>query len=202
MRLIVMTADRLFDDEPRLLNALFKEGMPRLHIRKPSASAEEMRNLIVQIDERYYDRLVLHDCFELLESFPLLGVHLNKRNPDVPMSRPVSVSCSCHSLSSLKPALQVCDYVFLSPIFDSISKTGYYQAFTEQELIEARELEVINDRVIALGGMSEQTIPLAAAYGFGGAAVLGALWGNTTNVLSEKELIKRLNRLWTIIKNQ
>jgi threonine dehydrogenase-like Zn-dependent dehydrogenase len=45
----------------------------------------------------------------------------------------------------------------------------------DETLLSAKASGLINERVIALGGISPKTIPHAAAYGFGGVAVLGAL---------------------------
>ena len=70
----------------------------------------------------------------------------------------------------------MCDYVFLSPIFDSISNQGYGKAFTSEELQNAKNQGLIGERTYALGGVELSRLPALRALGFGGAAVLGALW--------------------------
>jgi thiamine-phosphate pyrophosphorylase len=197
-QLIIITAERLFEGEAVALNKLFERGMATLHLRKPFATEEELKNLLLQIDRRYYSRIVLHDCHSLIDSFPLKGIHLNKRNPDMPSRRTFSVSRSCHSLKELE-TIGAFNYVFLSPIFDSISKTGYAQAFTREELLSAKATGLINEKVIALGGISPETIPLVAGYGFGGVAVLGALWENFPADKDENALLKRFDRLQSLL---
>jgi thiamine-phosphate pyrophosphorylase len=202
MQLIVITTEGLFNEEVLILNKLFERGMSRLHLRKPSANEEELGNLLLQIKTEYYERIVLHDHFSLLQSFPLSGVHLNRRNPFPPTAKQLSVSCSCHSFGEVLHLAGNYDYLFLSPIFDSISKLGYKQAFTAEELTTARSEGLINSNVIALGGVNEQTLPLAAKYGFGGVAVLGALWSKYMKDKNETALIKQFEVLSTLAKNR
>ncbi|MDD6809054.1 MAG: thiamine phosphate synthase, partial [Bacteroidales bacterium] len=47
------------------------------------------------------------------------------------------LSVSCHSLEELSAHKAKFDYLFLSPIFDSISKKGYSGRFTREQLLEA-----------------------------------------------------------------
>ena len=63
---------------------------------------------------------------------------------------------------------KMCDYVFLSPIFDSISKEGYASAFTSESIREAAEKGIIDKRVIALGGVDENNLLQVKDFGFGG----------------------------------
>ena len=78
------------------------------------------------------------------------------------------VSRSCHSLDELTAEA---NYLFLSPIFDSISKPGYRAAFSAEELRGK-----VDGRVFALGGVTFEQLPYIQELGFGGAAMLGAAW--------------------------
>lgn len=66
------------------------------------------------------------------------------------------------------------DYVFLSPIFDSISKQGYKAAFTRAELTEIRA--ILSQNVYALGGITFDNLKEVEQLGFCGAAMLGGFW--------------------------
>ena len=68
------------------------------------------------------------------------------------------------------------DYLFLSPIFDSISKRGYLSQFSIESLQNAAEEGLIDGKVFALGGVTQAKLPLLHELGFGGAAMLGAAW--------------------------
>ena len=69
-----------------------------------------------------------------------------------------------------------CHDVFLSPIYDSISKEGYAAAYSKAQLLEAARNGIIDARVMALGGISAEHLPEGKAIGFGGAVVLGDVW--------------------------
>ena len=47
----------------------------------------------------------------------------------------------------------------------------------------------------ALGGIDQTTLPLLRPFRFGGAAVLGALWGNHPSVDKEDSIITQYKKL-------
>ncbi len=192
-QLLVITTPAFFDGEAEILTRLFREGMARLHIRKPGCQADAFVKLISGIPVIYHRHIVLHDHFELAAQFALHGIHLNNRNPEQPEGFAGSVSRSCHTLDELAD-LSSCRYAFLSPIFTSISKAGYPQAFSPTSLVEAAGDGRINPKVIALGGINRDTIPRIAHLPFGGVAVLGALWGQPEDI-REQALVERYRAL-------
>jgi thiamine-phosphate pyrophosphorylase len=184
----------MLEGEAAAIDRLFAEGLETLHLRKPDATVHELRKMLEQIDCDFHERIVLHDHFALAGLYRLKGVHLNRRNPHPPADQRLSVSKSCHSLNELRE-LGRCSYAFLSPVFDSISKSGYNKAFTDEELIAARDEQLIGRNVYALGGVSLKEIPPAARYGFGGVAVLGALWEGFEENRNEETLLRRFDDL-------
>ena len=201
MKLIIITLEDIIENEAYILNRLFEEGLLILHLRKPLSTEQEVYCLISQINVEYHNRIVLHDHFSLVNSFNLKGVHLNSRNENCPDKVLSSVSRSCHSIECLELSDNF-DYVFLSPVFDSISKSGYNHAFTVEQLTEAKNQKIITKKVIALGGINTETIPQVANYGFGGVAVLGGLWLNFKADRNETNLLKRFNHFQLICNQQ
>lgn len=193
-KLIVITTPHFFQDEEFLLTALLREGLERLHIRKPTSNEEQIRHLLKIIPFEYHSRIVLHDYFDLAEKFQVGGIHLNQRNPDIPEGFKGNVSASCHSLQEIQ-ARKFLDYVFLSPIFPSISKEGYGIGFSMEFLQEASEKGIINSKVIALGGLDPSTISLLNPFPFGGYAVLGALWGKEPGKQKSQVILERFKKL-------
>ena len=104
-----------------------------------------------------------------------MGIHLNKRNPNIPEDYSGHISCTCRTLTELEVKKRVYDYVFLSPVFDSISKQGYSSAFSEEDLHRAAASGIIDSRVVALGGVTPERLPYLRSLGFGGAAMLGCV---------------------------
>ena len=177
MKLIVITRPEFIESEANRIAGLFSEKrMDLLHVRKPGSTLEQVRSLIVQIPPQFHSRLVLHDHFSLAEEFGLYGVHLNSRNPEPPDAWKGSVSRSCHSLDEILEYKDKCSYLSLSPIFDSISKSGYLSAFSREEISSAVAKGIIDDKVYALGGVTFDKLPLVQSMGFGGAMILGDAW--------------------------
>ena len=128
MRILVITGEAFRPSEAEEIRLLLDEGAERIHLRKPQAAEESMRRLIESLPQRLYPRLTLHDHLPLAVEYGLGGVHLNSRSRRVPDGFRGVVSCSCHTLEELALHPEA-DYCFLSPIFDSISKSGYRAAF-------------------------------------------------------------------------
>lgn len=190
---IVITKPEFFEGEAEQIVQLLDSGKADIvHIRKPLVSLadsarglelaelaglERLECLIQALPDRAYGRLVLHDCFDLALKYQLHGVHLNSRHPQPPEGFRGAISISCHSLEELaecrrKPYV----YMSLSPIFDSISKPGYNSAFTAEQIAEARRQGLIDERVMALGGVTFDKIDDVLKMGFGGAMILGDAW--------------------------
>ncbi|MDE6340103.1 MAG: thiamine phosphate synthase [Muribaculaceae bacterium] len=169
---IAITAEDFIEDEANLIMQVLDGGVDFVHIRKPNATKKDILKLFASIDQKYFSRLKLHDNFEILNEICLGGVHLNSRN-SIPPHNALSVSKSLHSIEELKECDKY-DYVTLSPIFDSISKTGYLSAFNLDSLKE----KIKNKNVIALGGVTPERFDLLQACGFAGGAMLGCVWGD------------------------
>lgn len=92
---------------------------------------------------------------------------------------------------------RVCDYVFLSPIFDSISKEDYGAHFSAAQLRDYSRRRIIDRKVMALGGIDLDNLKQIKDLGFGGAVLLGDIW-NRFDIHSTqdfKELITHFRRL-------
>lgn len=178
---IVITLPYFFEGEAEQIVQLLHSSVDLIHIRKPESKAEEVERLIMSIPSEYYPRLVLHDHHDLAMKYHLHGVHLNGRNPQPPVGWEGSVSKSCHSLEEVKEWKEKCDYVSLSPIFDSISKQGYHAAFSSTEIEEASRQGIIDKKVLALGGVTFNKIDDVLRMSFGGGMILGDAWKNVSH---------------------
>lgn len=176
MEWIVITSPGFLQGEADFIDRLFNHGLDRLHLRKPGAEIGECRRLLDGISREWLPRIVVHDNFGLCREYGLGGVHLNGRNPMAPPNHEGSVSRSCHSLEEISRYKGECDYLTLSPIFNSISKQRYMAAFGPGQLAAARDSGLIDRRVIALGGVTLENIPRVKELGFGGVAILGDVW--------------------------
>jgi len=197
MKLILITPPKFFIEEDKILTSLFEEGLDILHLRKPDSAPMFSERLLTLIPQQYHKRIVTHDHFYLKEEFNLMGIHLNSRNPNIPLNYKGHVSCSCHTLEEVKQTKGHFNYVLMSPIFDSISKSDYLSHFTEEELKKASKAGIIDKRVMALGGITTDNIRTIKKYGFGGAAILGDIWNrfDEHETINYSEVIKHFKQL-------
>lgn len=171
-QIVIITSPRFFPGEAEMLSLLLGGLDCRVHLRKPGCTERQMRGLIEALPEEFRPELTLQDHLSLAPEYGVGGVHPTSRFPVVPEGWTGLVSRSSHSLGEVAMCRDA-DYVFLSPVFDSISKSGYSSAFTDAQLRSAPE---IDGHVYALGGVRPEHFPLLAEYGFGGAALLGHVW--------------------------
>lgn len=178
MRLVLLTSPTPIEGEVETITEALDRGEVSLvHLRRPDDTRAEAAAWLRTLPDRVRRRTVLHDHYDLTADYPdLYGLHLNSRHPEPPADYRGHLSRSCHTLDEVRQYREACDYLFLSPIFDSISKRDYPSRFTPEELREARDAGLIDERVYALGGVTRARLPLLEEWGFGGAALLGDFW--------------------------
>ena len=189
MKLIVVTAPTFFVEEDKIITALFEEGLDILHLRKPETPAMYSERLLTLIPEKYHQRTITHEHFLLKEEFNLMGIHLTARNPKEPHDYSGHISCTCHSLDEVRNKKHFYDYLFLSPIYNCITKAGVTSGFTAEELRQAGKSKIIDSKVMALGGITPDNILEIKDYGFGGAVVMGDLW-NKFNACTDRDYLE------------
>lgn len=197
MKLLLLSTSDFFVEEDTIINALFEEGLDLLHLRKPGSEPVYSERLLTLLPEQWHNQIIVHEHFYLKEEFNLRGIHLSERNPEPPTGYRGQLSRSCHDLGQLTATKTGMDYVFLSPVFDSITYPDRHAAYTDQELHDAARAGLIDRKVMAAGGINSETLPLLADYGFGGAVILGDLWTrfNIHSGLDYKEVIAHFRKL-------
>lgn len=183
MKIILLSPPELRKNEIDIMVGFFQKGLEFFHLRKPAFSLEQTREYLNGIPETYHNRITLHHHHRLMEDFGLMGIHftesLRKEKsgeiPEIRKQHPrIYLSASNHSIADIKACEPSFDYVFLSPIFNSISKKNYKAAFDPAGLKSFLKSAPV--KVMALGGVDEGKIKIVQDLGFVGAAVLGAVW--------------------------
>lgn len=175
MRLIAITTPKVTDDDASIIERLLDRGIDIIHLRKPESTIDECRKLLTKLTAEQRSKIVIHDYPELYSEFSLRGVHINRNITSLPIGYNGSTSRSCHSFEEVLRYKEECDYLFLSPIFDSISKRGYKSRFSDEVLRRASVEGLIDSKVIALGGVTLDKIPYLRSLNFGGVAMMGAI---------------------------
>lgn len=198
MNIVVITADKYLPNEHDIIHSMFGEGLERLHVRKANLTIAEMRNYITQIDKSHHHKLVIHRHHLLHQELGLGGLHLSSFDRASPTTVAAfrnlpaeEVSTSIHSWNELKELPFECSYVFISPVFNSISKPGYSAGVELQELSRIRKASAdFNSlpRVYGLGGIDSKNAVVLKQHGFDGAAVLGSLWMDPDPIAAFRKL--------------
>ena len=186
MRIIAITTPVVDDDDVCLIQGLLKCGIDCIHLRKPDSGIQECRKLLEKLTEQDRSNIIIHDYPELYEEFGLKGIHTNRNITFLPKGYDGFRTRSCHSFDEITRYKDEYDYLFLSPVFDSISKSGYKSAFSTADLMDASANGIIDDKVIALGGVTFGSIPYLKSLNFGGVAMIGAIYNIRTLDLLKK----------------
>src|ERR1700752_2114767 len=156
---IVITSEKDYLKEAEVICQLFKQGLKTLHVRKPHATGSELKKYINCIPKQFHKKIVLHSQYQLIKEFNLKGAHLTekirlktKESDKLKRNGIKIVSTSFHTYEDVLKSRRKYDYIFLSPVFDSISKQGYKSKFDLKKL----KLFLIRNkiRIIALGGIN------------------------------------------------
>jgi thiamine-phosphate pyrophosphorylase len=175
--IIVITPEKIIENETEIINELFQEGLDLLHIRKPFINSEEMTDFIHKINSKFHHQLVLHNHYNLSKDYTISRFHfreIDRRNDLYKSFSDKTISTSVHDIESFNELNEDWEYSFISPVFPSISKKGYGESSTILNEIKGRDNH--NVKLIALGGINENNINEAFESGVDGVALLGAIW--------------------------
>lgn len=189
--LIVLSHSDFRSGETKIVNTLFLAGLELFHIRKYGASEESLLKWVNEIAPEYRSRLVLHHNHEWGRSIGLQRFHYSERDRLTWETQNWSgadslftYSTSVHSLEEYNELPDHFSYSFLSPVFDSISKTDYRAV--KFDLGERMDKKTA---LIGLGGIQADNVKQVSEMGFDGAALLGAIW-NSENPVESFERIQ------------
>lgn len=182
MKIIAITPPHAIENEVAVIRQLFAKGVDIVHLRKHQSEFEDidiityLRGILLGLTSEECSKIIIHDYPNLYHEYSLKGIHINKNITNMPEGYTGYKTRSCHSFEEIQKYKNEYDYLFLSPIFDSISKRGYKSAFTHDMLQKASLEGTINEKVIALGGVTFDKIPYLQSLNFGGVAMIGGIY--------------------------
>jgi thiamine-phosphate pyrophosphorylase len=213
MKLLLISNFSDIPDEHHVLNLLFCEGLRYFHLRKRDYTTRQMARYIERIAEPFRQYVVLHSHFELVDEYGLRGAHFTKKysydeyrqRDDLPadVAPPFNhLSFSLHSIPEIKRMPPIYNYLFLSPVFDSISNQGYNSKFRADELKRFLSQKDNHPDIIALGGITEKVVDDVFDVGFDGMALLGYIWTTFERTHDIAQAVKRYRLIQSLIKNR
>ena len=194
---IVVTSESTVKDEASLINHLFDEGLEILHLRKPASTLEECKKLLDGIRSDNYNKIALHQHHDIAEQYEIKRLHFKEadrlnlvQSEELVYKQKIMIlSTSLHHSNEIAELPAAYDYVFLGPVYSSISKSGYNSDWGENTFTRS----LGTSKIIAIGGIDEDKIDQVKARRFDGIAALGAIWNDPVHCVKK---FKALQRLW------
>ena len=183
MDILAVSPESEYAGETLLLPRLFEAGLARYHLRKPSWSLARCAEWLRAVPESLLPKISIHQHHALADTFGV-GLHLKDTQkaalpvPECKVTGAPLRSRALHSLHRLEASLDGFAYALLSPVFPSISKSGYGPPWSETEL--RRALGALTGprsaKLYALGGITAANAVSAIDLGFDGIVLHGSLW--------------------------
>ena len=183
MKITLFSKDEFDLEEARYLNKIFKSFDIKFHLRMPNSLEEDWRSFLNQIDAKFHSRIVLHGHFNLLKEFDVAGLHASEKNKSKLLDKGIYnkfISTVAHKENEafrVSEKFSFLRYLFLAPIFQSVSQPEKSAGFTFEDL--KNFVSKLTIPVIALGGVRLENVRSLTRLGFAGVGVKGAFWQNS-----------------------
>lgn len=174
MRLI--TWPTAIESEVAILCQLLAETQTIVHIRKPYMTDMDFARYLNKFSHAERQRFVAHQHYKIACDYGLRYFHSPTRLREAHLADNFMqfklFSTSTHSWDEFNQLDKAYSAAFLSPVFPSISKTGYGVA----ERIKLKGRSNWHTQLIALGGIDRQRIATLVNSDFDDFALCGAVW--------------------------
>lgn len=165
---------------------MFDAGLKHFHIRKPRMNKQQLANYIERFPDKFRNRMILHSYHGLATQFNLGGIHLSRehrrRNKFYDfrlwlkrrMRPELVVTRTFHKLTDITADRRRYSYAFLSPVFDSVTRSSLAGGFSKRALLVI--IPQAKQPIYALGGVTSERLKEVGDNGFHGAAFHGSIW--------------------------
>ncbi|SNA88086.1 thiamine phosphate synthase [Flavobacterium psychrophilum] len=182
--MIVITNPNTIYNEINTIHSLFESGLELLHVRKPDFSEVKMSAFLSEIKLEYHQKLVLHSHHQLASEFEINRIHFTEKSrietaeEILKTNKQIgfTLSTSVHKIADFEALSSLFHYALFGPVFKSISKPNYISNLDFKKELEKRTNN--KTALIALGGISSESITTALKYGFNDVALLGSIWNS------------------------
>ena len=205
MKIVLLSRSGFNEVETDIVTRLFENGLDTYHLRKPRLSTKKLKAVIEAIPQQFHSRIIVHSHHQLALKYNLKGVHYTKthlkksfknwwRKITLRIATKDFVKTTSHTkLITLydEPEIKF-DYVFLSPIFDSL--TGRFQSGFYEDGIRAA-INKSGKKIIARGGVDIKRIEKIQELGFHGMALNSCIWNSTEPIEEFTRILAKCREL-------
>ena len=168
-------------DQIGQMNGLFGADLLAFILRMPGKEKVNYIEVLMGIDRIYHSRIFIPwGVRDLAEKFSIGGFYLkfSEAKALTEVEKEVlsnyKVIVGCHSTKELEKVPIPVSFYLLSPVFDSISKSGYRA--NPGLLSDQNKTEIETYPVLAMGGVTPENYMGLFEKGYSGAAVIGSVW--------------------------
>lgn len=205
MIIVLLSRSGFNETETEIVTKLFENGLETYHLRKPRLSTKQMKKIIEAIPAQFHSRIVIHSHHQLARKYNLKGVHYTKthlkksfknwwRKITLGIAKTDLIKTTSHTkLITLydEPKISF-DYVFLSPIFDSL--TGRFQSGFYEDGIRAA-INKSGKNIVARGGVDVKRVEKINELGFYGMALNSCIWNSKEPLNEYMKIIAKCREL-------
>jgi thiamine-phosphate pyrophosphorylase len=198
--IVLISPEEAFEEEINLVNLMFKVGLDRYHIRRPSLDQRGHLAELKTFSKSRYGQISIHGGLPKGAIRKRVGMHKKSINDWGVLEASALSSASFHSESEIASDISKVDYAMISPVFDSISKQGYLSKYSAKEWLELnkkRKTTHPKSILLALGGIKEANLEVVFNMGFDGVALMGAVWGTSDPLVTFTKISKKW---WDIVE--
>jgi len=201
MKLAVVTHPSNLDNEHQILERMIRHGLKYLHVRKPKFTRDQMIDYLNGFSDESLEKIIIHSHHSLALSMNLKGIHLTEKHRDNSFGvwkkfnlfrirhRNMYITTSLHKLKEINQSVERYNYVFFSPVFESISKEDHSPSYSLASIYDA--LHHTKVKVFALGGVDDTQLTKCYDARFKGVALSGYLW-NAEDPVKNFDRVKEL----------
>lgn len=209
MKVFVISSTEKFHTEIPVLIRMFQLGLTTFHLRKPKWSTSKLSEYIESIPKEYHKHIIIHSHHSLVLKYDLKGIHITRKHRKKMRKtrlrimwyklrrRHITITRTFHKLSDLVHHKEKYNYVFLTPVYEGISKNSHSGGFSRRAV--EKMLQKTEYKVYGMGGIAPDKFEDLHSMGFAGGCLLGALWeAEGDKVEIYKECVREVKRLHRI----
>lgn len=200
MQIALFTNPEEIQNEAEILHQMAELSIDYIVLRKPLNDTDYLLAFTEQLSPLVLSKLIVSDI-EVFNQFKVKGFHFSRtfiKNKTITVLQNLKnsiqqnnqiSSISCHNIQTLETLDNDYDLVFISPVFNSISKENEPSRWDIDELKTFLIKPKTKTNFLALGGVNFENIKKIKETGFDGVGILGYIW------TKEGEPLERLTKI-------
>ncbi|MBQ0090201.1 MAG: thiamine phosphate synthase [Prevotellaceae bacterium] len=181
-----------------IISQAIEGGVTMVQLREKNCDTRQFIDIATKIKELLKPKhipLIINDRVDVALAVDADGVHIGQSDMPYDMARKLLgadkiIGLSVENMEDVVEANKLnVDYIGVSPVFATPTKTDTAKPFGLEGLRKAVELSI--HPTVAIGGMNEKTVKDVMACGVDGVAVVSAIIGADNPKETAKKLIER-----------